>query len=80
VCCAARVVLKCPDDLPRVVDVKGLRRDSAGYVELCDAAAGVEEAVGARAVDKPPDDLPRVVNTIGPRMFGISAYETDRVS
>ena len=54
--------LKTTDDLPRVVDAVSERIECARHVDLGEAAAGVEEAVGTRAVAKNPDDLPRVVD------------------
>src|SRR5260370_18708157 len=72
----ARAVDKNPGDLPRVVDAGGrgtprtqcrITHDCAGHVELGEAAADVEEAVGARAVGKKPDDLRRVVDAEGHR-------------
>ena len=54
-----------PDDLPRVVDAVGERKDCAGHIDLGEAAAGVEKTVGARAIVETPDDLPRVVDAAG---------------
>ena len=44
-----------------------MRIDCARHVDLGEAAAGVEEAVGTRAVAKMPDDLPRVVDAVSGR-------------
>ena len=59
-----RAVEKLTDDLPRVVDAGSLRSECARHVDLGEAAAGVEEAVGTRAVAKTTDDLPRVVDAV----------------
>src|SRR6266851_5083055 len=56
----ARAVYKVPDDLRRVVDAQEDLRGCAGHIELGEAAADVEEAMGPeRAVGKIPDDLRR---------------------
>ena len=44
-----------PYDLPRVADAVGSRVGCAGHVDLPEAPAAVEEAVGGRAAAESPD-------------------------
>jgi hypothetical protein len=56
------LLLNIPTISPAPLMPRGERKHCAGHVELGEAPAGVEEAVGARAVGKPSDDLPGIVD------------------